>query len=124
MINKRISSVNRIYINSLASTSTLEIGDSKHIHAFTRAIALQRERQLFYSNEIDFSKYDIFREPIPFESIEEELFYETIALQPIIKVNNIKITGVSTSSVVQIGNSQNVYMESRVKHIRQLNQRD
>lgn len=124
MLQKRTSSVNRIYINSLASASTLEIGDSKQIQGFTRAIALQRERQLFFSNEIDFSMYDIFKEPLPLEPISESMYYETIALQPIIKVNSIKITGTSTSSIVQIGNSQKVYLESRVKHIRQLESRE
>jgi spore germination protein PE len=124
MINKRTSSVNRIYANSLASASTLEIGDSRYIQGITRAIALQRERQLFYSNELNFSDFDIFREPIPFEPVTEEIFYETIALQPIIKVNSIKITGTSTSSIIQIGNSHSVYLESRIKHIRQLIPRD
>lgn len=124
MIHIRTSSVNELNINSLASCSTLEIGDSKHTQGFTRAVALQREQQLYYSNEINFSKYDIFQDPIPFEPITERLNYETFSLQPIIKVNRIKITGVSTSSVVQIGNCQNIYLESRIKHIRQLNPRD
>lgn len=124
MLHKRTSSVNYISINSLTIASTLEIGDSKHIQAFTRAIALQRERQLFFGNELSFSDYDIFNEPLPLEPVTEELFYETIALQQIIKVNSLKLTGSSTSSIVQIGNSQHVYLESRVKHIRQLNPRE
>lgn len=124
MIHIRTSSVNELNINSLATCSTLEIGDSRYIQGLTRAVALQREQQLFYSNEIDFSKYDIFQDPIPFEPFAEQLNYERIALQPIIKVNRIKITGASTSSVVQIGNCQNIYLESRIKHIRQLNHRN
>lgn len=120
MLHKRTSSVNEVNLTSLSITSIFEIGDSHHIQAFSRAIALQREAQIFYSNEIDFGDYDIFSDPIPFEPITEQLTYEHVSLNPIIKVNKIKVNGVSTSSLLHIGNTRNAMLESRVKHIRHL----
>lgn len=124
MLSKRTSSVNRININVLTIVSTLEIGDSSNIQAFSRAIAVQREKELFFANEGNFSEYGIFNEPIPFEPIIEDIAYETVSLHPIIKVQNIDILAVSTSSVIHIGNSKNAYLEARVKHIRQLEPRE
>ncbi|MGG0719150.1 spore germination protein GerPE [Robertmurraya massiliosenegalensis] len=124
MLNKRTSSVDHIIINSLSIVSTLEIGDSSQIQAFSRAIAVQREHEIFFTNEIKFSDFDIFTETIPMEPIFEDVAFETFTINPIIKVGFIDITGVSTSSVVHIGNTKNVYMESRIKHIRHLRERD
>ncbi|WP_019153303.1 spore germination protein GerPE [Robertmurraya massiliosenegalensis] len=123
MLNKRTSSVERITINSLSIVSTLEIGDSSQIQAFSRAIAVQREHEIFFGNEMKFTNFDIFTETIPMEPIFEEVSFETFTINPIIKVGFIDITGVSTSSIVHIGNTKNVYMESRIKHIRHLHDR-
>lgn len=124
MLHKRTALVNHIHVTSLATASTFEIGDSSQIQALSRAIALQREQQLFYSNEMDFSQYDIFQEPIHFEPVTEPFTFEVESMQPMIKVNEIKVIGVSTSSILHIGNTKNVYLESRVKHIRQLMKRN
>ncbi|GIN62903.1 hypothetical protein J27TS8_28960 [Robertmurraya siralis] len=124
MLNKRTSVVDRIIINSLSIVSTFEIGDSSQIQAFSRAIALQRERQTFFSNEIRFSDFDIFTEAIPMEPIFENVTFETNSIHPIIKVGFLDITGVSTSSVIHIGNTKNINMESRIKHIRHLHPRN
>ncbi|PAE20789.1 spore gernimation protein [Bacillus sp. 7504-2] len=123
-MNKRTSVVDRIIINSLSIVSTFEIGDSSQIQAFSRAIALQRERQTFFSNEIRFSDFDIFTEAIPMEPIFENVTFETNSIHPIIKVGFLDITGVSTSSVIHIGNTKNINMESRIKHIRHLHPRN
>ncbi|WP_077211141.1 spore germination protein GerPE [Bacillus dakarensis] len=123
MLNKRTSYVNHITIDSLATTSTFEIGDSTAIHAFSRAIAIQREQELFFSNEANFDDFEIFKREIPLDPITEELTYESSPINSFIKVNRIDIIGVSTSSILHIGSSNNVFLEARVKHIRQLNGR-
>lgn len=124
MLNKRTSAVDRVIINSLSIVSTFEVGDSSQIQAFSRAIALQRERQTFFSNEIKFSDFDIFTETIPVEPIFENVSFETNSVHPIIKVGFLDITGVSTSSIIHIGNTKNINMESRIKHIRHLHPRN
>jgi spore germination protein PE len=87
----------------------------------SRALAVQREAEIFYNYEGDYSLFPIFSEPIPLPPIDmDEVLFQKTDLIPFIHVPQINITGVSAASVVHIGNSNHVYMESRVKHIRQL----
>jgi spore germination protein PE len=116
----RVSQVQKIYITSLSNSSITQIGDSNCINAFSRALAVQREAEIFFGNEGDFSQYPIFRETIPLPPLEDEISFQKIDLAPCIKVSHIKINGLASASIFHIGNSENVYMESRVKHIRQL----
>lgn len=120
MIPYRTSYVNDIFVNSSGLTSVLEMGDSSCIHAFTRAIAVQREQEIFFENEGDFKKYAIFSLSIPFEPIKENITMEKVHLSPLIQVNKINLTAISTSSILHIGNSKNISLESRVLNIRQL----
>jgi spore germination protein PE len=116
--------VTSLEVYALSFGSTLQIGDSTYINGLTRAIAVQRDADIFFGDEGDFSKYPIFSEPIPFLPIEEELTYESHNYNPNIKVNNIHVLGISTSSALHIGNTEHVSLESRVKHIRQLSSPD
>jgi spore germination protein PE len=117
---KRTSAVDKINIDTLAFSSVFEIGDSSVIQGFSRAIAVQREAEYFGAREGSFSEYSIFSEPIPLLPIEEEISIQTTQLNPVIKVQNIDINGVSSSSIIHIGSSKHISMETRVKHFRQL----
>jgi spore germination protein PE len=116
----RISQVQKIRITSLSNSSITQIGDSRYVSAISRALAVQREAEIFFGNEGDFSQYPIFSESIPLPPIEEEFSFQKIDFVPCIKVSHIRINGVASASIAHIGNSESVYMESRVKHIRHL----
>jgi spore germination protein PE len=116
----RISQVQKIHITSLSNSSITQIGDSNCVRAISRALAVQREAEVFFSYEGDFSQYPIFSESIPLPPLEDDLSFQKMDLVPCIKVSNIKINGLASASIVHIGNSDSVYMESRVKHIRHL----
>ena len=117
---QRIASVDHIKIDSVIFSSVFQIGDSQEIQAFSRALAVQREAEVFFENEGNFTVYPIFSEPIPFQETEESVIRSTQNLNPVLKVRNIDIIGVSSSAIVHLGNSKNISLESRVKHIRQL----
>jgi spore germination protein PE len=118
---KRTSYVDFLKINSAGISSVVQIGDSSYIHAFTRALAVQREAEIFFGNEGNFANYSIFTEPIPLPRITENVFLETNHVPSSgIKVDSIRILGVSASSVVHVGSSKVIQMEARVKHIRHL----
>lgn len=120
MVLQRIASVDQIKIDSVIFSSVFQIGDSQQIQAFSRALAVQREREIFFDNEGNFASYPIFSEPIPFQSEIETVYSSTHNLNPVINVRSIDILGVSSSSIIHIGNSCDISMEARVKHIRQL----
>jgi spore germination protein PE len=117
---QRTASVNNVEMDSLAIASVFQIGDSNLIQGFSRAIAVQREVELFFDNEGNFADFSIFSEPIPLIPISENINMFRQNINPFIKVGKIDIIGVSSSSIVHLGNTNHVSLETRVKHIRQL----
>ncbi|MCH1625825.1 spore germination protein GerPE [Ferdinandcohnia quinoae] len=116
----RLSVVDFIYVNSIAFSSILEIGDSKKITPVSTALAVQREVPLFFTNEGNFSAYSIFSQELPKVTITENMNMNICNQNPIIKVNSIKVTGLSSSSVMQVGSTEIINAEARLKHIRKL----
>jgi spore germination protein PE len=117
---QRTSCVDTINIKIASFSSTVQLGDSCIINGLSRAIAVQREADVFYGNEGNLSSYRVFSEPIPFLPINEPFSYSRQNPNPLIKVSKIDIIGISSSSLLHVGNSRHVSMEARVKHIRQL----
>lgn len=117
---QRTSYVDNIRVRIVSFSSILQLGDSGVINSFSRALAVQREAEYFFGNEGNFAAYRTFSEPIPFASITENLTVRQHHLNPVIKVKNITIEGISSASILHVGNSQNISTEVRIKHIRQL----
>ena len=55
----------------------IQIGDSNEINGLTRALAVQRQREVFFSNEGDFSLFKIFSYPLPLPPIDEPITIQT-----------------------------------------------
>lgn len=116
----RTSIVNHISIDTVIFSSVIEVGDSTIIQGFSRALAVQREADFFFGNEGNFESFAAFSKPLPIPKIFDDVNMHVTNLNPVIKVDDININGVSTSSVVHIGSSEHIQMESRLMHIRQL----
>jgi spore germination protein PE len=120
---QRLSYVDHVNVKIVSFASILQIGDSQIINKLSKALAVQREAEVFYENEGNLSEYRVFNEPISFLPINESISFVRQNINPIIKVNHIDITGISSSSMLNIGSSRHISMEARVKHIRQLQPR-
>lgn len=119
---QRTSVVDSINISTVSFSSIVELGDATYHQALSRAIAVQRQKELFYGSEGDYKDYAVFKEPIPLIPIIENVESNFENLKPIIKVHHINITGISSASLLQIGNCRHIYTEARIKHIRQFEQ--
>jgi spore germination protein PE len=117
---QRTSCVEAINIKIASFSSIVQVGDSCLINGLSRALAVQRETELFYGNEGNLSPYRVFTEPIPFLPINEPFSYIRHNPNPLIKVSKIDIIGISSASLLHVGNSRHVSMEARILHIRQL----
>lgn len=117
---QRTACVNHLNIDIVSFASTVQIGDSKIVNSQSRALAVQREADIYLGNEGNFQRYSIFSEPIPLLPITENLSYRTSHINPTIKVNKLGVIGISSASILHVGNSENVSLEARVMHIRQL----
>jgi spore germination protein PE len=116
----RTANVHSISINSLGSSSCLQIGDSIEIHNVTHALAVQRERELFFENEGDLRAFSIFNRLQPLTPSVDDVEMQTTSLHPIIKVGKIDVLALSSSAILHIGNSEHIQSETRIKHIRQV----
>jgi spore germination protein PE len=117
---QRSSSVKNIKVTNAALSSVIQLGDSSIINGLNRAIAVQREKQLFIGDEEDFVKYPIFRRPFVFPQDKEEIMISSFHQNPMIHVNSINVIAFSSSSILHVGNTKTINMEARIKHIRQL----
>jgi|SRR5579875_1947199 len=116
----RLSKVDRINVTIMSYSSILQIGDSQIVNGFSRALAVQREAEIFYGNEGNLSGFSVMVKPIPLPNITENITYRFHHLNPVIKVKGLDVKGVTNSSILHVGNSKDISLEARVKHIRQL----
>ncbi|RKO61560.1 spore germination protein GerPE [Caldibacillus debilis] len=116
---KRVSRVHSVLVETISFSSLLQIGDSMVIDGCSRAIAVQREKELFFGSEGNFSAYPVFRHRIRFpETTPVPLL--TRQERGSINVNRVHVTGLAASSILHIGSNEQTRLESRIKHIRQL----
>ncbi len=112
--------MNKMYVNSISNGSTFEIGDVEHAGPRTKVIAVQQPRTNYKDEDenITFSSFSVFKEPLPEKPVYSPVQKQTINHSPSIHVNRINIIGISTSAIVQIGGLGTIDSEVRVKHIR------
>ncbi|MDQ0214786.1 spore germination protein PE [Oikeobacillus pervagus] len=114
----RYSIVHHLNMDAISYGSILQVGDTKEILSKANALAIQREEELFYSQEAPFDRFAIFSYSFPHKEIRNEVEFEKIHIDPTIQVNSLNVTAISASSVVQVGSLENGQFEARVKHIR------
>lgn len=115
----RLSSVQSLRTEILSFSSVMQIGDSTFVNAFSRALAVQRQDEIFLGNEGSFD-YPVFTEPIPLPPITEAVRMHRQNVNPVIRVSSIDLIGATAASVIHIGSTCHVQLEARIKHIRQL----
>ncbi|MET1177594.1 spore germination protein GerPE [Peribacillus simplex] len=115
-----MSKVKSISTQTILFSSTMQIGDCSYIDGKSFALAIQKKSETFDSVDVHFEDYDIFKKPIYIPRSNEPVISRFSNPNPFIRVGNVDIIGVSSSSVVGVGNVGHARMESRVKHIREI----
>ncbi len=119
-MGKRTSVVTSTKVSSISLSSVFQIGDSVQIIPRNKALAVQRQLQLFYGNEGNLTIYPIFTKELPHLASVESITIQRYNQTNFIKVNHIDITSVSASSVYHIGSTCHIDAETRIKHIRHI----
>ncbi|OXS57067.1 spore germination protein PE [Bacillus sp. V-88] len=115
---KRYSIVNKLDGITLSFSSLYQLGDSQNINALSFAYAVQREKEFFLTSEGSFDS-SVFQGSLKKPPFNPAVRVNRLNLCPI-KVDQVFIKATAFSSIIHIGNTSNVAMEARVKHIRQL----
>jgi spore germination protein PE len=116
----RNSYVDEVSVNDIAISSSFVIGDSEQILSRSYVFAVQRQTEIYYGFEGSLDPYPVYTEVIPLPPITEPLIINRDNSRSSIRVSRVDIKGLSTSTIFQIGNTGNAYLESRVHHFRQL----
>ncbi|MFD0694598.1 spore germination protein GerPE [Paenibacillus sp. GCM10027628] len=115
----RLSIVGTVYVNDVGSSSNLQVGDHVSTTLRTRALAVQREVPYFYGNEGNFDVYPFYRRPFPVPQPPEPVAMSVDNWGSFIRVGGVRILGIASSSLLQIGSNHDSRSESRVKDFRQ-----
>lgn len=116
---ERWSVVRNVKIINTLFSPIIQVGDNIAICPKSKALAIQRQYPIYRGDEGEFADYAIFTRPIPQPAIYEHIHLSRRNAAPFIQVDELKVIGVSTASVVQIGTNRIIQAESRTKHIRQ-----
>lgn len=117
---RRTSHIRKLDIISVDFSSVLQIGDSRHIDAVSNILAVQREQAIFYENEFMFDDYSAFSVPLAPPLLTEPGTLDTFHDCPHIDVRNVEASFVAGASVLHIGSSESISLETRVVNIRHL----
>ncbi|KGX83900.1 spore germination protein GerPE [Pontibacillus marinus] len=117
-MNKRISRVGDIHVNSLTYSSIIEIGDAVEATPNSRALAVQKEGAIFTDRDFPFNDFPVFTEELPYFDKKISIDQERVPCNPYIDVNSVHIEGISAASILQVGNLEYLDAEARVKHFR------
>lgn len=115
---KRLSHVNRVQVDTVYNSSIVQIGDSQEICAQARALAVQREKPVYWGNEGDWKQFAIFQSPDPPLSDPGPVLMKKENASSIIHVTSLYVSGLSGAALLHIGSNEHMLLESRLKHIR------
>lgn len=121
IMNKRTVKTGKVRVNSLTYSSIFDIGDANTFKPETKALAVQREEGVPSDEGFEFENYDIFEQELPTPPEMALVNQQTYQHNPNITVKNVDITGISTSSLFQIGSIKTIDTMARIKHIRIIN---
>ncbi|WP_047982476.1 spore germination protein GerPE [Ornithinibacillus contaminans] len=122
---KRYVHVTESEITSIAFSSIFQIGDASICRPRSNGIAIQREGNVWNTaHDLQFSDFSLFQLPAHWLEHELPVTTNTIHHNPHIVVGNVSIIGVGESSIVQFGGIESIDSESRLKHIRMLQDED
>ncbi|GGK07252.1 hypothetical protein GCM10007063_32180 [Lentibacillus kapialis] len=114
-----MASADYVSLNGLTFSSIFNIGDTGHVRSTSRGIALQKEGARFKSDtNIDFNDYSLFNRNMILPETITPVQKETIHHSDTIRVQTLDIIGISEAALFQIGNLEQAYCESRIKHFR------
>ncbi|GGE72617.1 spore germination protein GerPE [Priestia taiwanensis] len=116
---KRTSLVDGVIVNSFAESSICQIGDSNEIVAYDAVFALQRRFASFNGNEGTAEHEAISQKEMPFPTYPDEVRMAVFHEKPFIHVHRVRILGVSSSSLLHVGSTNRVFLQAKIKHIRE-----
>lgn len=113
----RTSNVKHITVNAISNSSIFNIGDTRYSDSENKAIAVQKEGETM-KYDLKFEDFPIFKRKAVWPSFGIPVIKKTVQHHPEIQIQSVDILSISSSSVFQVGKLSHTKSESRIKHIR------
>lgn len=118
-MKKRTSTVLTAKVNEIQNSSVFQIGDSFAYTPKSKGYAVAQLSH-FFIDDRSFYNDPIFHTPIPKPPQVNFVKTDTFHDSPYIHVRNINIISLGNSSVFQIGSTNYINSETRIKHVRRI----
>ncbi|MBW5446812.1 spore germination protein GerPE [Cohnella sp. CFH 77786] len=122
-VQKRLSRVGSLRIDSLLFSTVAQLGDNVFTELNSKAIALARAIPDFEGDETRFAAYPIFFLPLRELRGGPTVRFSSRSPCGEIHVGSVRAVVAGTSCLLRLGTSETFFAESRIKHIRQFNDR-
>ncbi|WP_181349184.1 spore germination protein GerPE [Thalassobacillus sp. CUG 92003] len=120
MSNPREAKVQDIEVQDVIIGSGFIIGDLKQYRPQAQVLAVQQEKPTFRTDPYAFEDYKIFQLPAEPHEILVDQNAHVDHHGSAIHVDSVHIKSVSTASLFEVGGIEEIYSQSRIKHIRAL----
>ncbi|QMV44216.1 spore germination protein GerPE [Cohnella cholangitidis] len=122
-IQYRCTTLACLFVNTVSSSSTVQLGDGRKNDLTSKALAIQRAVPNNVEDEYRFASYRIFSLPkltlLPCANVR----FQSRSPLPCLEVGSVRTLGVSASSILRVGNTGPLQAVARIKHIRHFNDR-
>lgn len=116
---KRMSLVADLHIYFVSVAAIVHIGDNVCIRPRSCSFSVERQPAVFWKNEGNFEKYRVFSAPIPLPPVIGQVSMSVDNLGSMIQAGRIRTLSLSSSSVIQVGNTRFIEAEFRAKEVLQ-----
>jgi spore germination protein PE len=120
----RNTTLGSLYVNSVSSSSIVQLGDNDFSTLSNKVLAVQRAIPNFEDDEFRFASYRIYFLPKLTLQPCVAVAFQSCSSLPNIQVGTVYLLGVTASSNLRVGCGGPLIAESRIKDIRQFNSRD
>lgn len=120
----RTTVIDRIYVNTVGTSSVAHFGDNGTTRLTSRALAVQRAVPEYAHDETKFAAYRLFTRPILELDTGIRVDFRKEDGVPEIQIGCLRAVALSASSLLRAGETGPFVAQTRVKHIRNFNYRD
>ncbi|TVY04420.1 spore germination protein GerPE [Cohnella terricola] len=118
----RTTIVAALYVNTVSSSGTLQLGDGDRTDMKTKALAVQKAIPNFIKDEFRYASYPLFFLPkLTLKQPCVSVNMTSVSPWPTIQVGPVYMLGISSSSIMRVGCGGPLQGSSRIKHIRDFN---
>jgi spore germination protein PE len=122
-IQCRNTTLLRLFVNTVSNSGIVQLGDVNETSQRSKALAIQRAIANYEEDEFHFASYELYY--LPKKTLQPcvPVNFQSCSPLPNINIGFVRAVGVSASSILRVGCGGPLRAESRIKHIRQFNNR-